>query len=81
MYTKEALPNQYTPAQPVDSTSPIHGGDAQVDRTERLDLKSAIQRHSSQIELVTRELKRTQTRVRELESQIQQVMAVLRRSL
>ena len=79
MYVKEALPNQYTAAMPADSTSPIHGQDAKQDHTERLDLKATIQRQASQIEILTRELRRTQAKVRDLESQLQQVISTLRR--
>lgn len=65
--------------KPADSTSPIHGGSSNQDSTERLDLKSTLQRQQSQIELLTRELRRTQARVRDLDSQLQQITAVLRR--
>ncbi len=62
---------------PVDSTSPING--AVQDSGDKLNLKSTIQRQSSQIEILTRELKRTQSRVRDLEQQLQSVISTLRR--
>ena len=80
MYTKEAQPNQYTPAQPSDSTSPIHGADTVLDQKNVHDLKATVQRQSSDIELMSRELKKTQARVRELQVQLQQVMTVLRQN-
>lgn len=73
------IPYQYGSQPPNDSTSPIHGADAGQERVERLDLKSTQQRQSSQIELLTRELRRTQARVRDLESQLQQIISTLRR--
>jgi len=61
----------------VDSTSPISGS-SEVSG-ERVNLKATIQRQQSQIEILSRELKRTQSRVRELESQLQSVISTLRR--
>lgn len=77
------MPNTNIPYQynfgptPVDSTSPINGGGETA--SERVDLKATIQRQSSQIEIMSRELKKTQARVRELESQLQTVISTLRR--
>ncbi len=61
----------------MDSTSPISGS-SEVPG-ERVNLKATIQRQQSQIEILSRELKRTQSRVRELESQLQSVISTLRR--
>ncbi len=72
------IPYQYNSGpMPVDSTSPING--AVQDSGDKLNLKSTIQRQSSQIEILTRELKRTQSRVRDLEQQLQSVISTLRR--
>ncbi len=72
------IPYQYNSGEmPVDSTSPING--AVQDSGDKLNLKSTIQRQSSQIEILTRELKRTQSRVRDLEQQLQSVISTLRR--
>lgn len=74
----DATPYQYNSGvMPVDSTSPING--APADHSDRLNLKATIQRQSSQIEFLSRELKRTQSRVRELESQLNTVISRLRR--
>lgn len=72
------IPYQYNSGvMPVDSTSPISGS---TDSAQpKLDLKSTIQRQQSQIEILTRELRKTQSRVRELESQLQSVISTLRR--
>lgn len=78
------MPNTNIPYQynfgpnPVDTASPISGR-RDNNGSERLDLKSTIQRQSSQIEVLTRELKRTQAKVRDLESQLQSVITTLRR--
>lgn len=61
---------------PQDTASPISG----AEHTSRLDLKSTIQRQQSQIELLVRDLRRTQARVRDLESRLDQVLASLRSS-
>lgn len=74
------IPYQYGSQPPNDSTSPIHGADAKLDQKNTGDLKAIIQRQTSQIELLSRELRRTQARVRELESQLQQVIATLRKN-
>ena len=72
------IPYQYNSGPgPADTTSPISGS-SEVSG-DRLNLKATIQRQSSQIELLTRELRKTQTRVRELESQLQSVISTLRR--
>lgn len=72
------IPYQYNSgAVPVDSTSPING--AGNTDGERVNLKSTIQRQQSQIEILSRELKRTQARVRDLENQLQSVVSTLRR--
>jgi len=72
------IPYQYNSGlQPVDSTSPISGS-SEVSG-ERVNLKATIQRQQSQIEILSRELKRTQSRVRELESQLQSMISTLRR--
>lgn len=74
----ENIPYQYNSgAMPVDSTSPING--ASNVEGERVNLKSTIQRQQSQIEILSRELKRTQARVRDLENQLQSVVSTLRR--
>ena len=61
----------------MDSTSPING--ATDSSGDKLNLKATIQRQDSQLEILSRELKRTQSRVRELESQLQSVISTLRR--
>ncbi len=61
----------------MDSTSPISG--SSDTSGDRVNLKATIQRQQSQIEILSRELKRTQSRVRELESQLQSVISTLRR--
>jgi hypothetical protein len=72
------IPYQYNSgAMPVDSTSPING--ATDSSGDKLNLKATIQRQDSQLEILSRELKRTQSRVRELESQLQSVISTLRR--
>lgn len=72
------IPYQYNSGpMPVDSSSVISG--ATDTSGSKLDIKSTIQRQQSQIEILTRELKRTQTRVRELESQLNSVISTLRR--
>lgn len=69
---------QYGSAPPTDSTSPIHGADAKLDQKNTGDLKAIVQRQSSQIELLTRELRRTQARVRDLESRLDQTINNIR---
>lgn len=72
------IPYQYGSQPPTDSTSPIHGADAGQQRDQRLDLKAKVQRQSSQLDVITSELRRTQARVRDLESRLDQVLALLR---
>ena len=75
--TNPNIPYQYNSGpEPVDSISPISGS-SEVPG-ERMNLKSTIQRQQSQIEILTRELKRTQSRVRDLESQLQSVINTVR---
>jgi len=75
---ENTVPYQYNSGvMPQDSTSPINGAPNTV--SDRLDLKSTIQRQQSQIEFLSRELKKTQSRVRDLESQLQSVISTLRR--
>jgi predicted RNase H-like nuclease (RuvC/YqgF family) len=76
--TNSNIPYQYNSGpMPVDSTSPING--ATDSSGDKLNLKATIQRQDSQLEILSRELKRTQSRVRELESQLQSVISTLRR--
>jgi hypothetical protein len=74
----ENIPYQYNSGvMPVDSTSPING--ATDSSGDKLNLKATLQRQGSQIEILTRELRRAQARIRDLENQLQSVVSTLRR--
>lgn len=77
--SNQYLVDQYGSPPPTDSTSPIHGQDSALDQRRTSELRATAQRQHSQIELLTRELHRTQTRVRDLENQLQQLVHSLRR--
>jgi chromosome segregation ATPase len=68
-----------TASLPNDSTSPVGGRGMVVNNEPTLaNLRSQVQRQSSQIELLTRELNRAQTAIRNLESQLTQTISSIR---
>lgn len=72
------IPYQYNSGPgPNDTASPISGSSETPG--DKLNLKATIQRQTSQIEVLSRELRKTQSRVRELESQLSSVISTLRR--
>ena len=68
-----------TASLPNDSTSPVGGRGMVVNNEPTLaNLRSQVQRQASQIEILTRELNRAQTAIRNLESQLTQTISSIR---